>query len=124
MPEPFQSNVCDYHRIWFGKPAGSCSPTGLSDPILVECLPANPAGTTRYGGEQVTVTESKQAALLRPVPPVCPSSQRVMDVPVAVMVPLNGTHVLLVVVWAGFRLTAVDQLVDLLIGIGFGTGAL
>ncbi len=65
-----------------------------------------------YGGEQVTVTESKQDALFRPVPPVWPSSQTVMDVPVATIVPLNGTHELLVVVWAGLRSTAVDQVVD------------
>jgi len=33
-------------------------------------------------------------------------------VPVAVIVPLNATHELLVVVWAGLRLAAVAQLVD------------
>ncbi len=63
-------------------------------------------------GVQLIVTESKHAALFSPVPPVWPSSQMVMEVPVAVIVPLNGTHVLLVVVWAGLKLAAVDQSVD------------
>jgi len=35
-----------------------------------------------------------------------------MEVPVAEIVPLKGTHVLLVVVWAGLRFAAVAQSVD------------
>lgn len=86
-------------------------PIGRSDPgKVLRSRIVQPASLCYC--EHVTLTESKQAALFNPVPPVCPSSQRVIDVPVAVTVPLNGTHELLVVVWAGLRSTAVDQLVE------------
>jgi len=49
---------------------------------------------------------------LRASRPSGPSSQMVMDVPVATIVPLKGTHVELVVVWTGVRSMAVAQLVD------------
>ncbi len=42
--------------------------------------------------QPVIVTESKQAALFRSVPAVWPSSQIVMEVPVATTVPLNGVQ--------------------------------
>jgi len=66
------------------------------------------------GVRHSTVIASKQTALFRPVPPVCPSSHSVIDVLVAVMTPLNATHELLVVDAAGLRFWAVDQFVDAL----------
>jgi hypothetical protein len=94
-------------------------PAGL---VILAVLPVEFAQTTAApeiigaGGVELadTATESKHAALFSPVPPVWPSSQIVMELPVAVTVPLKGTQVLLVVVWAGFRLIAVAQLVEAL----------
>ena len=50
-------------------------------------------GLYRANPAQVTVTKSKHSALFSPLPPVCPSSQRVMLVPVATTVPLKAVQV-------------------------------
>jgi hypothetical protein len=93
-------------------------PAGL---VMIAVLPVEPAQTADdaeivgvAGGAafDVTVTESKQDALFCSLPPVCPSSQRVIVGPVAVTEPLKGTHELLLVTWTGARSMAVAHEVD------------